>query len=86
MKCCESTECERCVGVEIDEERVDNTRNVMYNERKISPEQCNIICGNALEQNYSEATSIFLYLTERGLRLIFPIIRDQIKHPFNIVT
>ena len=48
--------------------------------------RCDIVIGNALEQDYSAATCIFLYLTERGLRLIYPILREQIKHSFRVVT
>lgn len=76
IKCMENTSnCAlRYTGIEIDEERAHNTTQVIKDLDLDS--KCNIVCGNALEQDYSSATCIFLYLTERGLRLIYPLLME----------
>jgi len=86
IQCCKQTEVLRMVGVEIDTERAAAANKHIHDELGISEERLEIICGNALEQDYSSATKIFLYLTERGLRLIYPIIMDKMTHPVTIVT
>jgi hypothetical protein len=48
-------------------------------------EQCQIVCGNALEQDYSQGTVFYLYLVPRGLRLILPILK-AIPHPIRVIT
>ncbi len=48
-------------------------------------DRCSVICGNALEQDYSNATAFFLYLIPRGLRLILPVLR-AINKPVKVVT
>ena len=79
IKCMDNTsKCAvRYTGIEIDDERANKTIKLL-NELNYH-DKCNIICGNALEQDYSSATCIFLYLTERGLRLIYPLIIDAHK-------
>ena len=48
-------------------------------------EKCSVICGNALDQDYTAATAFFLYLVPRGLRLMLPILLS-LKKPLRIVT
>jgi 16S rRNA A1518/A1519 N6-dimethyltransferase RsmA/KsgA/DIM1 with predicted DNA glycosylase/AP lyase activity len=83
VRCAETTPSV-CIGVEIDEERSKEAqRNIV--EHHLSDEKCRIICGNALEYNYSEGTCFFLYLVPRGLRIILPHLQS-ISHPIRIVT
>lgn len=73
----------QCIGVEISSERVDAI------QRRIDEsgwgERCSVILGNALEQDYSTATAVFLYLVPRGLRLILPLLKS-IPHTVRVVT
>ena len=69
-----STEA-RCVGVEIDETRGNEAADSIK-AAGLSREKCDIVIGNALEQDYSSATMFFLYLIPRGLRIILPYIKN----------
>lgn len=40
---------------------------------------CEVICGNALEQDYSTGTVFYLYLVPRGLKIILPILKSLNK-------
>lgn len=44
-----------------------------------------MICGNALEQDYSSGTVFYLYLVPRGLRIILPILK-AINRPIRVIT
>ena len=44
----------RCIGVEIDQQRADAA--VALIENQLNAVNCRIICGNALEQTYNDAT------------------------------
>jgi hypothetical protein len=44
-----------------------------------------MICGNALEQDYSTGTVFYLYLVPRGLRIILPILKS-IGRPLRVIT
>ncbi len=75
-------------GVEIEAERAASAEQKL---RSIAATlsitvEINIVVGNALEQDYSSATCIFMYLIPRGLRLILPILQQHLKHPTRIVT
>lgn len=82
VRCSERTSA-RVVGVEIDEERGQEAL------AKISAANlntaCELIIGNALEQDYSTYNIFFLYLIPRGLRIILPILQ-AIPHKIRVVT
>lgn len=40
--------------------------------------RCKIICGNALEQSYEDATCFFLYLVPRGLKIVFKEVIEKL--------
>jgi 16S rRNA A1518/A1519 N6-dimethyltransferase RsmA/KsgA/DIM1 with predicted DNA glycosylase/AP lyase activity len=75
IRACEITHAST-VGIEIDPVRCDSIRNLInengYNSR------CDIICGNALDQDFSNATSFFLYLVPRGLKVVYREIISKI--------
>jgi hypothetical protein len=48
-------------------------------------DRCSLICGNALEQDYSSGTAFFLYLVPRGLRIFLPFLKALGK-PIRVVT
>ena len=72
-----------CIGVEIDEARAEEARGNIKAAGKET--QCTVICGNALEQNFSQATKVFLYLIPRGLRIILPVLEAMGKQ-LDVVT
>ena len=47
--------------------------------------QCTVICGNALDQDFSRATKVFLYLIPRGLRIVLPILQG-LGRQLDVVT
>eukprot|EP01041_Mallomonas_annulata_P009977 gene9977-20745_t len=71
------------IGVEIDEERASEAKENCSSSSVSS--LCSVLCGNALEQDYSTGTVFFLYLVPRGLRLILPLLQN-IQHPIRVVT
>jgi ubiquinone/menaquinone biosynthesis C-methylase UbiE len=68
IRCAQTTQAE-VVGVEIDEERAANAVLTIQQE---GVERCRMVCGNALEHDYSSGNAFFLYLVPRGLRIILP--------------
>ena len=73
----------RCVGVEIDEARFQEA--VTNIESENLSHLCTMICANALEVEYSEASAFFLYLIPRGLRLILPYLQ-KVPRKLRVVT
>jgi hypothetical protein len=71
------------VGVEINDERVAEINTEIHQQTLSS--RCRVICDNALNLDYSEATVVFLYLIPRGLRLILPKLL-AIPHKVKIAT
>jgi tRNA A58 N-methylase Trm61 len=72
-----------CIGVEIDEDRAKVAeRNI---DSAGATEMCTVITGNGLEQDYSSADKIFLYLVPRGLRIILPILLE-LRRDITVVT
>ena len=65
----------RCVGVEIDEARGQEAIAAIA-AAGLAADKCNLIIGNALEQDYSSGTLFFLYLIPRGLRIILPYLQN----------
>ena len=82
MKCCEDTGA-TCVGVEIDSDRGEEAVAAIH-EKSLT--KCRMIIGNALEQDYSEATCIFMYLIPRGLSIMLPILQSALKGNTRVVT
>ena len=83
IRCAETTEA-TCIGVEIDEERSKIAlENIALHSLQES--KCKLICGNALEYNYSDGICFFLYLVPRGLRIILPHLQS-ITHKIRVVT
>ncbi len=83
IRCAENTDS-NCVGVEIDEERSNEAKKNIA-DHNLEEDKCKIICGNALEYNYSDGVCFFLYLVPRGLRIILPHLQS-IGHPIRVVT
>jgi 16S rRNA A1518/A1519 N6-dimethyltransferase RsmA/KsgA/DIM1 with predicted DNA glycosylase/AP lyase activity len=83
IRCASTTET-TCIGVEIDEDRTNEAKKAIA-EHGLSEEKCKIICGNALEYDYSKGTCFFLYLVPRGLRIILPHLQS-IPHRIRVVT
>ena len=48
-------------------------------------DKCRMISGNALEQDYSNATVFYLYLIPRGLRIILPVLK-AIGRKLRVIT
>ena len=67
-----------------DEARAQEARDNI-SEAGVS-ERCTVICGNALEQDFSAATKVFLYLIPRGLRIILPILEALDRENLDVVT
>ncbi|KAJ1391159.1 hypothetical protein B484DRAFT_408802 [Ochromonadaceae sp. CCMP2298] len=71
IRCAQTTQA-TLVGVEIDEERAASAVRAI---QEAGVERCTMLCGNALEQDYSPGAAFFLYLVPRGLRIILPQLR-----------
>lgn len=84
VRCTETTPAARCIGVEIDEARGKEAENNI-DESGVDKERCQLIVGNALEQDYSSGTLFFLYLVPRGLRIILPYLKG-LPHKVKVVT
>lgn len=84
VRCAESSNAERCIGVEIDEARGKEAKENIEASGAQS-ERCQLIIGNALEQDYSAGTLFFLYLVPRGLRIILPYLQ-ALPHKIRVVT
>jgi hypothetical protein len=71
-------QCKQFIGIEISEERViearQNIQIAKLDGTIPSHVSIEIICSNALNIDYKNATVIFLYLVPRGLRLIKPLV------------
>ena len=83
IRCAESTNASKVFGIEICDERVSNAI-ASINEKGLQ-DKCEMILGNALECDISEATCVFLYLIPRGLKIILPILQ-KINHKLRVVT
>ena len=81
---CATTTPAALVGVEIDEVRAGEAQNNI-DEHGLVENKCKIICGNALEYDYSDGTAFFLYLVPRGLRIILPHLQS-IPRKIRVVT
>lgn len=73
IKCAQKTKA-KVTGIEIESERVASTASTIATLG--FEDNCKIICANALEIDYTDATCIFMYLIPRGLRLIEPILQQ----------
>ncbi len=82
---CSSRTCARVLGVEIDEERGAEAQEKIAASGPEVSQRCQLIIGNALDQDYSHGTAFFLYLIPRGLRIILPILQ-AIPHRIRVVT
>lgn len=74
IECAKQRNC-TTIGVEIDPER-SAYAELRIAECGLNSAVCRVICGNALEIDFSNATCFFLYLVPRGLRLILPILQN----------
>lgn len=83
IKCAEVTDS-ICIGIEIDEERAAFAQRLI-SEKGFKEEKCKMICGNALEQDFSSGDCFFLYLVPRGLRIVLPILK-AVGRKIRVVT
>jgi SAM-dependent methyltransferase len=83
------------LGIDIDPDRVEHCRRAAKEAQangKILPEITMVfICANALESVdlFQNATVIYLYLIPRGLKQIYPLLREHAKRmrePIRIAT
>lgn len=65
IQAAKSYQC-RCIGIEIEPERVATLKELVHNEQL--NHLIEIRCTNALEEDYHDATAIFMFLIDRGLR------------------
>eukprot|EP01039_Chlorochromonas_danica_P008014 gene8014-8840_t len=74
--CASTTPAQRVIGIEIETSRIKIAQQVIADYP-----QCEVIEGNALEyDNYSLGNCFFLYLIPRGLKLILPILLQQVNN------
>lgn len=94
IACALKSQAKAVVGIEIDQDRATfaqsqidlNFANSTDAATTTAVERrCRIICGNALDQDYSEVTCFFLYLVPRGLRIVLPIIK-ALRRKVRVVT
>ncbi len=78
FRACEISPVGTVVGIEIDEARCSLLSNKIGGSAHTS--RCKVICGNALEQDYSEATCFFLYLIPRGLKIVYKNVISKITN------
>lgn len=78
LRSVEITAVGRVVGIEIDEQRVAELNSKIIGNPDLES-RCEIICGNALEQDYSRATCFFLYLIPHGLKTVHKNILKNIR-------
>ena len=83
IRCAEVTKT-HCIGVEIDEDRANEAKKNI-DLQGLAEENCKIVCGNALEYDYTDGICFFLYLVPRGLRIILPHLL-AINHKIRVVT
>jgi 16S rRNA A1518/A1519 N6-dimethyltransferase RsmA/KsgA/DIM1 with predicted DNA glycosylase/AP lyase activity len=84
MRALEASSCS-VVGVEIDSERCRSISDFV--ELHEWGDRCRVICANALDVSYDDATAFFLYLIPRGLSLIFRHVLTALKgRPIKVVT
>lgn len=76
----------KCIGVEIDEERVNEIKQCILDTFSEEPMRCQIVHGNALDVDLSNASAFFLYLVPRGLRIVLPIIQKIQRRNIRVVT
>ena len=83
--CAQKSNAHEVIGVEINEERASAAANEIQ-ALGLHP-RASMICGNALEQDYSSGTCFYLYLVPRGLRIILPLLRAAANGKFiRIIT
>mmetsp|Transcript_3941 Transcript_3941/g.6171 ORF Transcript_3941/g.6171 Transcript_3941/m.6171 type:complete len:161 (-) Transcript_3941:91-573(-) len=82
IRCAQETQA-KCIGIEINEDRAKKVEEDILDQGL--QETCRIICGNALEQDYSDGTVFYLYLIPRGLRIILPLLKSLGK-PIRVIT
>lgn len=63
----------KCVGIDINPERVTEARAAI--EAAGVSANASVLEGNALELDLSSATVLFLFLIERGLRIVRPLLQ-----------
>jgi 16S rRNA A1518/A1519 N6-dimethyltransferase RsmA/KsgA/DIM1 with predicted DNA glycosylase/AP lyase activity len=86
LRAAEITQVHKVVGIEIDEFRAAALKNSFGSDVDVS-ERCDVICGNALEQDYSSATCFFMYLIPHGLKTVHKnILKNIIGKKIRIVT
>ncbi len=76
----------KVVAIEIDNERVNTIKLQLESQPNQIMDRCQVIQGNALEIDLSNATAFFLYLVPRGLRLLLPIILNIKRDNIRVVT
>lgn len=84
VRCAETSNAARCIGVEIDEARGKEAQQNIE-ASGVEAGRCQLVIGNALEQDYSSGTLFFLYLVPRGLRIILPYLK-ALTHRIRVVT
>jgi hypothetical protein len=70
----QNTDVGKVIGIEICPERV----TLAIVGKGIDSSRCEMRCGNALEENISDATCLFLYLVPRGLRILLQKLMSEI--------
>ena len=77
----------KMVGIEIDQKRAEEAKsNILAAKASLDAGiEIDILCANALEIDYNEATILFLYLIPRGLRMIKPILQKN-RHELRVIT
>jgi ubiquinone/menaquinone biosynthesis C-methylase UbiE len=83
IRCSETTDA-KCIGIEIDEERAAFASRLIK-EQGFTEDKCKMICGNALEQDFTSGDCFFLYLVPRGLRIVLPLLK-ALDHRIRVVT
>ena len=86
FRACELTAVSQVIGIEVDDVRCEKLAQQAQTVPELSS-RCNIICGNALDQDFSRVTCFFLYLIPHGLRVIYRhVLRNIVNRRVRVVT
>mmetsp|Transcript_30029 Transcript_30029/g.50649 ORF Transcript_30029/g.50649 Transcript_30029/m.50649 type:complete len:181 (+) Transcript_30029:33-575(+) len=66
----------RCVGIEYDAEYAERARRAV--ETAGLEERVSVIHGNVLDVYMSDATSVFVYLVPKGMKLVAPMLKSLV--------
>ena len=75
ISCAQTTKAKKIIGIEIEENRFEIAKENMkkiLNQAELS--RCQLLLGNALELDVPDATCFYMYLNDRGFKVVLPFL------------